>query len=137
MQGLRLIIIGNIAHAVHGLPAGLSCIQQQVSSLLLLCLWTTSGHAGHAELHQFDLTLDVALPSVWVVVSCCAARCTALWSVEHSNTATEVLCLIDHQPCISLLSQVVGLYKKLGFVDDPKGIRGMAFQRKKKEKRLF
>lgn len=33
--------------------------------------------------------------------------------------------------------QVVGLYKKLGFVDDPKGIRGMAFQRKKKEKRLF
>jgi hypothetical protein len=36
-----------------------------------------------------------------------------------------------------LLLQVVGLYKKLGFVDDPQGIRGMAFQRKKKEKRLF
>eukprot|EP00877_Chromochloris_zofingiensis_P006775 jgi/Chrzof1/2350/Cz11g11270.t1 len=26
--------------------------------------------------------------------------------------------------------QVVGLYKKLGFVDDPEGIRGMAFQRR-------
>eukprot|EP00882_Tetradesmus_deserticola_P008157 GHRQ01008596.1.p1 GENE.GHRQ01008596.1~~GHRQ01008596.1.p1 ORF type:complete len:262 (+),score=88.88 GHRQ01008596.1:305-1090(+) len=31
--------------------------------------------------------------------------------------------------------QVVGLYKKLGFVDDPEGIRGMAFQRKRKEKK--
>jgi hypothetical protein len=38
---------------------------------------------------------------------------------------------------LALLLQVVGLYKKLGFVDDPQGIRGMAFQRKKKEKRLF
>lgn len=32
-------------------------------------------------------------------------------------------------------AQVVGLYKKLGFVDDPDGIRGMAFQRKRKEKK--
>lgn len=41
--------------------------------------------------------------------------------------------------CLLLVCmQVVGLYKKLGFVDDPSGIRGMAFQRKKKEKsRLF
>uniref|UniRef100_A0A383W9I4 N-acetyltransferase domain-containing protein n=1 Tax=Tetradesmus obliquus TaxID=3088 RepID=A0A383W9I4_TETOB len=31
--------------------------------------------------------------------------------------------------------QVVGLYKKLGFVDDPEGIRGMAFQRKRKDKK--
>lgn len=29
---------------------------------------------------------------------------------------------------------VVGLYEKLGFMKDPEGIRGMAFQRKKKEK---
>lgn len=33
--------------------------------------------------------------------------------------------------------QVVGLYKKLGFVDDPQGIRGMAFQRKDAKRRLF
>lgn len=31
--------------------------------------------------------------------------------------------------------QVVGLYRKLGFVDDPEGIKGMAFQRKRKEKK--
>eukprot|EP00878_Enallax_costatus_P017098 GHUV01017953.1.p2 GENE.GHUV01017953.1~~GHUV01017953.1.p2 ORF type:complete len:137 (+),score=23.00 GHUV01017953.1:1019-1429(+) len=31
--------------------------------------------------------------------------------------------------------QVVGLYKKLGFVDDPEGLKGMAFQRKRKEKK--
>lgn len=30
--------------------------------------------------------------------------------------------------------QVVGLYEKLGYVRDPDGIRGMAFQRRKKEK---
>lgn len=29
---------------------------------------------------------------------------------------------------------VVGLYEKLGFVKDPDGIRGMAFQRRKKNK---
>jgi hypothetical protein len=33
---------------------------------------------------------------------------------------------------------VVGLYKKLGFVDDPSGIKAMAFSRKKKDKsKLF
>jgi hypothetical protein len=26
--------------------------------------------------------------------------------------------------------QVVGLYKKLGFLEDPEGIKGMAFQRR-------
>lgn len=31
---------------------------------------------------------------------------------------------------VCLFMQVVGLYKKLGFVDDPEGIRGMAFQRR-------
>jgi hypothetical protein len=30
--------------------------------------------------------------------------------------------------------QVVGLYKKLGYIEDPDGIRGMAFQRTKKDK---
>ncbi len=30
-------------------------------------------------------------------------------------------------------AQVVGLYRKLGFVDDPEGVKGMAFQRKKRK----
>jgi hypothetical protein len=42
---------------------------------------------------------------------------------------------VTNSRCDCLHLQVVGLYKKLGFVDDPQGIRGMAFQRKKKEKR--
>mmetsp|Transcript_24413 Transcript_24413/g.53326 ORF Transcript_24413/g.53326 Transcript_24413/m.53326 type:complete len:257 (+) Transcript_24413:48-818(+) len=39
-------------------------------------------------------------------------------------------------PTITLYAEpnVVGLYEKLGFVKDPEGIRGMAFQRQKKEK---
>lgn len=37
--------------------------------------------------------------------------------------------------CTVVCLQVVGLYKKLGFVDDPQGIKGMAFQRKKKERK--
>ncbi|GIL80938.1 hypothetical protein Vretifemale_10081 [Volvox reticuliferus] len=39
-------------------------------------------------------------------------------------------------PTITLYAepQVVGLYEKLGYVRDPDGIRGMAFQRRKKEK---
>ncbi|GAX83051.1 hypothetical protein CEUSTIGMA_g10477.t1 [Chlamydomonas eustigma] len=39
-------------------------------------------------------------------------------------------------PTITLYAEpnVVGLYEKLGFVQDPDGIRGMAFQRKKKER---
>lgn len=32
--------------------------------------------------------------------------------------------------------QVVGLYKKLGFVDDPSGIKGMAFARKERKRGL-
>jgi hypothetical protein len=36
---------------------------------------------------------------------------------------------------VVVMVQVVGLYKKLGFVDDPDGIKGMAFQRKRKEKK--
>ncbi|GIL50708.1 hypothetical protein Vafri_6823 [Volvox africanus] len=42
----------------------------------------------------------------------------------------------DGIPTITLYAepQVVGLYEKLGYVRDPDGIRGMAFQRRKKEK---
>ncbi|KAG2428846.1 hypothetical protein HYH02_014258 [Chlamydomonas schloesseri] len=42
----------------------------------------------------------------------------------------------DGIPTITLYAepQVVGLYEKLGYVRDPEGIRGMAFQRRKKEK---
>lgn len=38
-------------------------------------------------------------------------------------------------PTITLYAEpnVVGLYEKLGFVKDPEGIRGMAFQKQKKE----
>jgi hypothetical protein len=39
----------------------------------------------------------------------------------------------DDISCITLYAEpnVVGLYEKLGFVKDPEGIRGMAFQRKR------
>lgn len=68
---------------------------------------------------------------------------TRLRTQEHpcvlvSSTPLSALLLLSGWPLlVTLLVQVVGLYKKLGFVDDPQGIRGMAFQRKKKEKRLF
>lgn len=49
---------------------------------------------------------------------------------------------MDDQASLTVVSlflpfflQVVGLYKKLGFVDDPEGLKGMAFQRKRKEKK--
>jgi len=42
----------------------------------------------------------------------------------------------DGIPTITLYAEpnVVGLYEKLGFLKDPEGIRGMAFQRRKKDK---
>ena len=42
----------------------------------------------------------------------------------------------DGIPTICLYAEpdVVGLYEKLGYVKDPEGIKGMAFQRKKKDK---
>jgi hypothetical protein len=51
--------------------------------------------------------------------------------------AASAVAMVCHGVCLSacVYTQVVGLYKKLGFVDDPQGIRGMAFQRKKKEKK--
>lgn len=44
----------------------------------------------------------------------------------------------DSIPTITLYAEpkVVALYEKLGFVKDPEGIRGMAFQRTKREKSL-
>ena len=43
--------------------------------------------------------------------------------------------LVEAQiPTITLYAEpsVVGLYEKLGFVKDPEGIKGMAFQKSKK-----
>lgn len=39
-------------------------------------------------------------------------------------------------PTITLYAEprVIGLYEKLGYMQDPEGIKGMAFQRQKKDK---
>ncbi len=44
----------------------------------------------------------------------------------------------DTIPTITLYAEpkVVTMYEKMGFVQDPEGIKGMAFQRQKKEKKL-
>lgn len=41
-------------------------------------------------------------------------------------------------PTITLYAEpnVIQMYEKLGFIKDPEGIRGMAFQRQKKERQL-
>lgn len=69
---------------------------------------------------------DVAILPAW-------QRCGLGRALMERLTARLVQ---DDIPTITLYAEpnVVGLYEKLGFMKDPDGIRGMAFQRKKKSK---
>lgn len=57
-----------------------------------------------------------ALPFSWRLTSPAVPYRTALYCLQYAEP------------------NVVGLYEKLGFVRDPEGIKGMAFQRRKKDK---
>lgn len=69
---------------------------------------------------------DVAILPAW-------QRCGLGRALMERLTARLVQ---DDIPTITLYAEpaVIGLYEKLGFMKDPDGIRGMAFQRRKKNK---
>lgn len=99
-----------------------ACARQQWASGVGALSPPTPPHAPHPPCHP-ALTLPLGLPSP-------PGPGPGRYPLPSPPPSSQVE---DGIPTITLYAEpgVVGLYEKLGYVKDPEGIRGMAFQRKK------